>query len=197
MPRRTRRRNAGTPFYRRPTSSSLFPGVVMLTDDDKCRAFIGRFQKADDGSVYNAFMGSYASADGTYDITNRALKNMYKRFLLNGGWDPVKYARITFWILENGIDVNSYSYARGSRLYDAHRLPTGLLETMDYDVIMWIINGDNANSVSSVDSDDNGNGLVPQHGLNDVDASEDDSGYKTNGDGGVRVVIDDSNNGEW
>ena len=197
MPRRTRRRNAGTPFYRRPTSSSLFPGVMMLTDDDKCRAFIGRFQKADDGSVYNAFMGSYASADGTYDITNRALKNMYKRFLLNGGWDPVKYARITFWILENGIDVNSYSYARGSRLYDAHRLPTGLLETMDYDVIMWIINGDNASNVSNVDSADNGDDIAPNNGLNDdsngVDASED----RHNSDGGVRVVIDDSDNGEW
>jgi hypothetical protein len=130
-----------TPYSRRSSSSPLFPDVHIVDDKDKSKAFIGRFQRADGGEIYGIYMRPYAGKDGTYDISNRMLESMYKKYYLSGLWESLKFARVTFWALENDLEINSYTYSRGSRLYDRKILPTGMLEDMDYDSIMWIVNG--------------------------------------------------------
>jgi hypothetical protein len=130
------------PYYKRSMTSPLFPDVTIRNDDDRCKAFIGRFQKADGGSIYASFMGPYAGPDGSYDTSNLMLERMYRKFLIDGDWSDLKFTRVTFWIIENRMEINQFTYARGSRLYDRSRLPTGKLEDMDYDTIMWIINGE-------------------------------------------------------
>jgi hypothetical protein len=130
------------PYYKRAVHSPLFPDVHLVDDRDKAKAFIGRFQKADDGLVYQQYMVDYAGGNGSYDINNKMLENMYRKYYISGLWETMKFIKITFWILEHHYDINTFSYDKVGRIYDRGRLSNGKLEDMDYDTIMWIITGE-------------------------------------------------------
>lgn len=114
---------------------SLLPDVKTETDADLAEAFIGRFMHADGGSAYATFAGPYCKSTGSYDVMNAALKNEYRRCVVNGSMDEMEFFRCVCWLLENMMQVNSYSMSKAARLYDIGRLPYGKIAQLKASVV--------------------------------------------------------------
>lgn len=114
---------------------SLVPNLKTESNEDLAEAFIGRFMTAGNGIAYDWFAEPYCASSGAYDLMNKGIKNTYKRFVLDTGWDERKYFRILCWILENKMGINDYSFARGARLLEMDNLPYGKLADLPVKVM--------------------------------------------------------------
>ena len=114
---------------------SLVPDLKTESNEDLAEAFIGRFMTAGDGIAYDWFAEPYCTSSGAYDLMNKGIKNTYKRFVLEAGWDEQKYFRVLCWILENKMNITSYSFDRGARLLERDRLPYGKLADLPVKVM--------------------------------------------------------------
>lgn len=134
MPR-NKRKSSMTPLVTIPT-------VEKKPDDngkDAASMWISRFMYVDDRSIYTMFMEPYAGPDGSYDIANHMIESMYNRFIKSGLWDGMKFIRVTLWVLESKLDINQYTYGRGSRMYDKGTLPYGKAGDISGKTLNYII----------------------------------------------------------
>lgn len=118
---------------------SLLPDVKTETDSDLAEAFIGRFMRSGDGSAYAMFADPYCKSTDSYDLMNSAIKNEYRKCVVNGDMDGMEFFRCLCWLLENMMQINSYTMSRAARLYETGHLPYGKIARLKASVVDEII----------------------------------------------------------
>lgn len=134
--------NGGTPASRRPGSLgtiSLFPGMESETPDAKAEAFIGRMMRVEDGEAYDLIVQPYCESTNGYDLANRAIKNMYIKYVVNAGWDEGLFLHVLSWVMTNRMQVDSFSFDKACRLNERGRLPLGSLRDLSVDAYNKIV----------------------------------------------------------
>ena len=95
--------------------------------------------RSGDGSAYAMFADPYCKSTDSYDLMNSAIKNEYRKCVVNGDMDGMEFFRCLCWLLENMMQINSYTMSRAARLYETGHLPYGKIARLKASVVDEII----------------------------------------------------------
>mgnify|MGYP001623214831 FL=1 len=132
------------PASKRPGTmglGGLFPELETETPEKLAEAFVGRLMTVEDGEAYDLLVEPYCKSSGNYDLTNRSIKSMYKRYVVGNGWDEGLFLHVLSWVMTNKMPVDSYSFSKAARLHDLGRLPLGALSNLSMDAYDKIVVG--------------------------------------------------------
>lgn len=130
------------PASRRPGTmgmAGLFPEVQTESPETMAAAFVGRLMTVEDGEAYDLLVEPYCSASGDYDVTNRSIKNMYKRYVIDADWTEALFLHVLSWVMTNKMPIDSYSFSKAVRLEERGRLPLGSLADLSMDAYTKIV----------------------------------------------------------
>lgn len=103
------------------------------------QAFVGRIMKT---NVYEDIIDPYVqSRGGLYEIINREIMTMYRKFVYDGAWDAEKLFNCLLFIIKSGNpNINRYALSKIGMKYDNGDLPMGLLSGISQDDYDFIVN---------------------------------------------------------
>lgn len=137
-----KKNRTGVPSYQRTGTRnllSLLPGMDTETPDTLAEAFVGRFMRANDGEAYDLLAQPYCEKTGGYDLMNRSIENMYKRYVIREEWTEREFFLALGWILTNKMPIDSFSFGKAARLAACSRLPLGDLQYLSISTFNEIV----------------------------------------------------------